>query len=341
MNLLILSPDYSKRTNWGHQHVRDSLLARVQLSEQYGEGCTYSGTTHIPDICKGMRPIMGYPEVILMENWKNMSKYTGGGEVDCFKAFIVCDYYPDSRGNFARYNKLLVDNKIDLAICNTPDVRNHIEDQKFIGELPHTLKAVWVPQGVQTDIYMERKVEKKYDLMAVFGLVNSIYPERPKVQKLIMEYPGVTSLIGDWKSNIRHYDYARAINESRIFVCANGVNNQVLMKYFEVMASGTLLLTNLPRNFYEYGFVPGEHFAVWRGLEDLRRKIYYYLNQPEIRKRIASNGMKFVRENYSTDDIAKQILRTISLELSSNKRRDNNVLCRKREGLCGPPSNAP
>ena len=122
MNLLILSPNYSKRTNWGHQHLRDSLLAKVQYSIQFGEGCESQGITHIPDICKAASRIIGYPEAILMENWKNMRKYTGGAEVSSTKAFIVCDYFPDSRGHFARYNELLVKNKVNLAICTTPDV---------------------------------------------------------------------------------------------------------------------------------------------------------------------------------------------------------------------------
>lgn len=334
MNLLILSPDYSRRVNWGHQHIRDSLLTKIKNSVQYGEGFRHLGKTHIPDICEDMRSIIGYPEVILMENWKNMRKYTGGDKVKCFKAFIVCDYFPDSRGHINQYNRLLVENKIDLAICNTPDVLSHIIDQRDAGNLPKSLKAVWVPQGVDTDIFKKRDLIKKYDVMAVFGLVSYIYPERPKVQSLVSLLPGVTSLIGDWKSNIKYFDYAKAINQSKIFVCANGINNQVLMKYFEIMASGTLLLTNLPRSYETFGFIPGEHFVTWRDLADLKEKIYYYLNESEIREQIAYNGMEFVRANYSTNHVALRIHQVLSSEVISSKRRDSDVLS-ERNRLCG------
>jgi hypothetical protein len=302
MRLLILSPDYSKRVNWGHQHVRDYLLAQVEDSLQYGEKCKYRGKTHIPDICEEV----GKPDAILMENWKNMSKYTGGAKVDCLKAFMVCDYMPDSRGHMVYYNDLLNNHKIDLAICPTPDVVYYIEDNKRKGYLSSSLQAEWIPHGVDTNIFMKRELIKKYDVMCVYGLVSYVYPNRSNVQELIRRMD-VESLIGDWKSGIKHWEYARAINQSKIFVNCNGINNQVLMKYYEAMASGSLLLTNPPNSYNEFGFIPGEHFVTWHTLTELEDRILYYLTHDEYRERIAETGMKYVRNNFSADHIATKI----------------------------------
>ena len=306
MRLLVLSPNYSKRVNWGHQHIRDALLARVENSVQYGEACEFRGKTYIPDICEEVKEVIGYPDTILMENWNNMSKYSGGAASNCFKAFMLCDYYPDSRGNFAKYNTLLNRHSIDLAICPTPDVMKYVREQKKVGSLSKKLKTILITQGVETNIFMQRDLPKEYDVMAVFGLVSYVYPNRPNVQALIRSMD-IKSLVGDWKSGIKHYEYARAINKSKIFVNCNGINNQVLMKYFEVMASGTLLLTNKPKDYQSFGLVPGKHFVVWSTLSDLQEKIYYFLENDGVREDIAEQGMEFVRYNFSADDIAIQI----------------------------------
>ena len=117
----------------------------------------------------------------------------------------------------------------------------------------------------------------------------------------------ITSLVGDWSTNIKRFNYARAINQSRIFVNSNGVNSQVLMKYFEVLASGTLLLTDRPNDYKYYGLIPGKHFVVWSTLSELKFRIYKYLENSEDRKRIARQGMEYVRKNYSTDIMAGRI----------------------------------
>jgi glycosyltransferase involved in cell wall biosynthesis len=247
-----------------------------------------------------------------MENWKNMSKYTGGKEVNCLKAFMVCDYYPDSRNHIVYYNDLLRALNVKLAICPTPDVVRHVENQKSEGHLPKDLETIWIPHGVDTNIFKKRNIIQKYDVMAVFGLVSYIYPRRPAVQKMIKEM-NVSSLVGDWSSGIKHWDYARAINQSKIFVNCNGINNQVLMKYSEAMASGTMLLTNTPNNCNEFGFRPGKHFEVWDGIDELREKILYYLANEDERNEIAEVGMEYTREHFSAKRIASRIKEALEL----------------------------
>jgi hypothetical protein len=330
MKLLILSPDYSKRVNWGHQHIRDALLKEFRESIQYGEGCDYKGNVHLPEILEDIE-VMGKPDVILFENWKNMRKYTGVKEVDALKVYMVCDYYPDSRGHFTPYNQQLNDFGIDIAICPTPDVVKNIRDQKKLGNLPESLKSVFITQGVDTNIFKQRRHKKEYDVMAVFGLVSYVYPMRPAVQQMIKKL-NLNTLIGDWKTGVKHFEYAEAISKSKIFVCSNGLNSQVLMKYYEVMASGTLLLTNTPKNCGSYGFKPGEHFATWNGLNDLKRKIYYYLDNPRVMDRIAKKGMKLVREKFSTEKIAKDIRNAIELYYNGKPKKSYSKKSKKEDG---------
>jgi hypothetical protein len=256
----------------------------------------------------------GFPEVILMENWKNMRNYTGGNQVDCLKAFMLCDYMKDSRNNMVYYNDLLVRNDVDVAICSTPEVQRLAEGEIAKDRLPPKLDTVWIPHGVETNIFMKRDLPKKYDVMCVYGLVSYVYPNRPNVQELIKKM-NVTSLVGEWRTGIKHHAYARAINESKIFVNCNGINNQILMKYFEVMASGTLLLTNKPNDCEAYGLIPGVHFATWSNLHDLEERIYYYLMHDEEREKIANQGMEYIRSYYSAEDVASRIIDELSIRV--------------------------
>jgi glycosyltransferase involved in cell wall biosynthesis len=296
--------------------LRNALLDKVENSVQYGEGCEIKGETYLPFVCEQASEVLGgYPDVILMENWKNMKKFHGGSDVECLKAFMVCDYFPDSRGNIAEYNAILNHNQVELAICPTPDVVRHVNYQKEKGRIG-PIEAVWVPHGVDTDIFKPRpEIDKEYDAMAVFGLVSYVYPLRPQVQSLLKEMKDINSLVGDWSSGIRHTEYAKAINKSKIFICSNGVNNQVLMKYYEAMASGTFLLTNLPRHCKDFGFTPGKHFSVWNDISDLKQKIYYFLENEEKREEIAAEGAQYVREKFSTTVIADQVLEHIEARL--------------------------
>jgi hypothetical protein len=250
-----------------------------------------------------------------MENWKNMRRYTGASKVDCLKAFIVCDYYSDARRHFLYYNEVLNDLDVDLAICNTPDVLRNIRDQQSRRYLPKKMRSIFISQAVDTDIFVPRALSNIYDVMAVFGLVSYIYPTREAVQKVINQMPGVKSLIGNWRTGIKHGKYAEAIARSKIFVNCNGINNQVLMKYFEVMACGTMLLTNMPRSCEKYGFIPGRHFAVWDDIDDLVSSIHYYLENDRDRETIAQAGMSHVRENFSTRTIADNIIHSLSMLL--------------------------
>jgi spore maturation protein CgeB len=278
---------------------------------QYGEGCEFHGSTHVPDILDHVSrgSEMGIPNVIIMENQKNMQKYTGMSSVSCYKILYLGDYLPDCRGNIEQYNKLVNKNKIDLVLCPVHEVMRLFYQEQMKETVRAETTAQILPYSVDTDIYKPRPhLPKVYDVMAVFGLVSYVYPQRPTVQKAIATMPNVKSLIGDWSSKLRWYDYARGISQSKIFVSVNGVNNQITMKYTEAMASGSLLLTNVPRDFARMGFEVGKHCVSWATLPELKDKIRYYIEHEEEREEIASVGRRFVRDNYSTKVMAKKLI---------------------------------
>jgi len=316
IKILFLSPNYRKRTNWGHQLFRDTVIRSTHLHDgamQYGEGCTHRGKTHLPDIFEEV----GYHDVVVMENQKNMQKYTGLDEVACIKAIYLGDYLPDGRNNIREYNKLINKHSIHIAFCPVPRVLRLFNEQKSLHQVSQECEAVELPYSVDTSIYKPRPhLPILYDVMAVFGLVSYIYPRRPIVQKTIKELKGIKSLVGNWSSKLRWMDYARAISQSKIFVSVNGIHNQITMKYTEAMASGSLLLTNEPEDFKYLGFKPGIHCETWSSLQELKEKIVYYTIHDAERNKIATAGRRFVQKNYSTEIMTEKFVERIKNEAS-------------------------
>lgn len=314
MKILFLSPNYRKRVNWGHQLFRDAVIKSTHLHDgavQYGEGCQYHGRTHVPDIFSEI----GEFDVVVLENQKNMQKYTGLEQLDCLKVIYLGDYLRDGRGNIKAYNRLINTHQVSLAFCPVPAVYRIAREEQNMGHIRHQCSFEILPYSVDTEVFKPRpELPVEYDVMAVFGLVSYIYPNRPAVQNFLKEMGGIRVLVGDWSSKIRWMDYAKAISQSKIFVSVNGIHNQITMKYTEAMASGALLLTNEPEDFGWLGYVPKYNCATFSTLRELEAKIKYYLQNEEERQIIANRGREFVIKNYSTITMAEKFIKRIKDE---------------------------
>ena len=64
------------------------------------------------------------------------------------------------------------------------------------------------------------------------------------------------------------------------------------------MSAGGFVISNYQPEIAEY-FTPGEDIVMYESIDDLIRKIDYYLNNDEERMRIAHNGYMKVKEFYS------------------------------------------
>ena len=87
-------------------------------------------------------------------------------------------------------------------------------------------------------------------------------------------------------------EMARIYAQSKIVVNAC-FNNDVNMRVFEALASGSLLITD-PAEGLEELFTDGEHLVIYRNDEELLDVIQYYLEHPEERERIAAAGRELV-----------------------------------------------
>jgi spore maturation protein CgeB len=56
-------------------------------------------------------------------------------------------------------------------------------------------------------------------------------------------------------------------------------------------------------------FVDGEHLRTWGDLNELTALIRHYISNTTEREQIASKGYQFVKENYTFDNMVKNLLK--------------------------------
>ncbi len=76
---------------------------------------------------------------------------------------------------------------------------------------------------------------------------------------------------------------------------------------FDIMGCGGFLLSNFQSDFLEH-FVPDEDFVFYESYEDLVKKVHYYLENEEERKRIARNGYEKVKKYHTYENRVEEIL---------------------------------
>ncbi|MFI5461446.1 MAG: glycosyltransferase [Isosphaerales bacterium] len=151
--------------------------------------------------------------------------------------------------------------------------------------------AVWLPLGCDPEVHGKHDVPKQYDV----AFVGNIFPgPRSELLELIRRrYP--QSFIGQccFEEMARTYSAARtAFNRS--------IKNDVNMRVFEALASGSLLVTNdLGENGQAELFRDGVHLATYRQPEELLDKIKFYLDRQDVREQIAAAGRAEVLDKHT------------------------------------------
>ncbi len=161
----------------------------------------------------------------------------------------------------------------------------------------------WVPTACDPEIHGKKSDEKLYDI----GFVGSPNPER-------------VHLLNKMKKRFNTY-YERCFLEkmSEVFsrskiVFHKSVRNDLAMRVFEVLASGSLLLANEARGSGLADlFQDRKHIVIYRNEKELMDLADYYLRNEAERKEIAVDGMEKVLKEHTYSHRAEEMVRTLSL----------------------------
>ena len=143
-----------------------------------------------------------------------------------------------------------------------------------------------------------------------------------------------------WKSRIHNalfatkreymkFDIVQKYNDYKMFVVPEEINDLPGIGFVEGMACGAAYIGRDDPMYRDLGLIPGKHYITHNGsLEDLKKKIQYYQAHNDELGIIAKNGYNFIREKFSTENVASTFYK--DLETLSRRYKENQY---KREGL--------
>lgn len=303
LKLLLIAADTSHFTNNNYYHLERELAKITTLM-------VYRKSGHINKI---LRNIPEKPDYILIVNdvGKTFAPVvTGLSNVRIPVGLMVNDAH-----RFVKQRKRFIMNnhiKTFFVICQH-NFYHHYPRQRHD-------QVFFLPQFANTSTFKDYGTEKTIDLM-LLGEVSfpQIYPLREKILQHYTDTPGFFNRPHPgWKDFSRKQteealigeNYAKNINQAKLFFACGSVRQVVTFKYFEVPACRTLLMAPALTELEEIGMIPGKHF-VDINEENFAEKADYYIKNTKERERITEEGYRFVHNHHSTAHRAKQLVQQI------------------------------
>ena len=321
MRVLIIAPNQISKWNWGHQQLRNEFSQYCEVV-YYGAGFSNKGNTNIAEVVEELGPF----DCILTWDQTYCNYFDSIKDIKIPKAVFLVDYVP-SVNKANKNDEFMRKHEFDIAFLRSSYCMELFAQRKRRGSIPSNTDPVFLPFGVNTFVYNDKKIDRVYDVCAIFSIVSWAYPRRSALVDALQCMAGISLLTAGHgnKGKIVHNSYVEAINKSKVFVNSNGTYKAVLMKYFEVMACRTLLITDKPTDADYMGFVDGENIVFYRNIGEAVKKVRYYLDHPQERERIATNGYNLVRAFHGNDKRVKDVL-TVMKEVGEKINGSKNSL---------------
>ncbi len=163
-------------------------------------------------------------------------------------------------------------------------------------------KVFWLPLGADSEIHSKKNVNKIYDI----GFVGSV--NGSSHQKRVNLLNKINSVVKVSYSRCWWNEMAEFFSASKI-VFNNAINNDLNMRLFEAMSTGSFLLTDLAINSgQEEMFKDREDLCIYNE-DNIVDKVKYYLQNESEREKIAENGKKIIHNAHTYSHRAEELLR--------------------------------
>jgi GT2 family glycosyltransferase/tetratricopeptide (TPR) repeat protein/2-polyprenyl-3-methyl-5-hydroxy-6-metoxy-1,4-benzoquinol methylase len=193
--------------------------------------------------------------------------------------------------------------------------------------------ASWLPLACDPEIHARHEVPREHDVCFVGNLFPG--PRQELLQAIRARFP--RTFIG------RCYfeDMARTYSASRV-VFNRSIRNDVNMRVFEALASGSLLVTNDLRDNGQEELLRNEtHLVTYCCAEELLDKIDFYLKHEETRERIAAAGRTEVLLRHTYRHRMKTLLAATSQHLERNRAVASAGIATRSGALPGQAATEP
>lgn len=193
--------------------------------------------------------------------------------------------------------------------------REYLADFRKLG-----IRAHWLPLGCDPDVHCRTGAEKKFPIGFEGGI-----SEGSRRESLLAELSSQIPVNYDkcfWE------DRARLFSESKI-IFNSSAQNDLNMRNFEVMSSGTLVLTDMTKNSgQDELFIAGEDYAVYSdsNIIDVAR---FYLENDGLREKIAARSRRMVHNAHTiahrVDDLLAVVLDGKEDTFSAKELRERSL----------------
>lgn len=218
-------------------------------------------------------------------------------EHDAYQNYIPCKY----TGKFSRHYQQLPWARV---ISSGAQVARRLREEG--------VDAHFVPKGYDQTLVGEMGLQRDIELGFVGSLKSVAYAQRKAFLEALAQEENL--LITRTESGA---DYNRMLNRIRFFVSADVGMGEYMIKNFEAMAAGCVLLAydQGEEENRALGFEDGVNLVLYRDLAELRRKLAQLREQPALAAGIAARGQALVHERYGFHSIGSQIVNCLRAPL--------------------------
>lgn len=210
-------------------------------------------------------------------------------EHDAYQNYIPCKY----TGKFSAHYRRMPWVRI---ISSGAQVSQRLRDEGF--------DACFVPKGYDQAILSYQALSRDIELAFVGSTKSVAYSGRKALLDELGRYENL--LVTKTKSGEEYFD---TLNRIRFFVSADVGMGEYMIKNFEAMACGCVLLA------YDHGdlensalgFVDMHNLVLYRTVIELREKLTLLRDNPELKRRIAYAGRQLVEERYGFNRIGHMV----------------------------------
>lgn len=222
-------------------------------------------------------------------------------EHDAYQNYIDCKY----KGKFSRqYGRMPWVRVINSGATVVKRLREEGFDAHFVAK------------GYDQYLISYQEGERDIELAFIGSIKGSAYNGRKAFLEELSKVEDV--LITRTNSG---EEYCKALNRVRFFVSADVGMGEYMIKNFEAMACGCVLLA-YDQGLYEnqaLGLRDMENVVLYHSLDDFRRKLEKLRADPALADSIAYNGRILAEQNYSYLSVGNRVAEILSKPLRKTK----------------------
>ena len=178
-------------------------------------------------------------------------------------------------------------------------------------DLPN-IQHKWLPFSVDPDRFTPMEYDHKINKVGFIGTSKSkVYYYRKKAMDILTD-AGLIDVVGFAKGDV----YLNSLRQYSVCLSGGSIYSIDTAKAFEIMASGSILLTNEAYNGYEKLFGKGSYITYRNDFKDLITKVNNILGDKEEQQKMINTNLHTIRDKHSHRVRAQEFVNILEEELN-------------------------